>query len=173
VRRVRPSLSTHLAAEVEATEARRQVPDAMRVDYARALRRAELKRQVASILDQLVIADRRAVLFDLIAESARRVGTTLVRTRNPGQVRSTTETKPPVRAGSLPTRAPAVAISTGRSSAILAALKKQRRMSVGDLAAIVYGDPGPNSAGKTRSLLHSLKKRSKVKPLGAGRWTIA
>lgn len=132
-------------------------------DLAQALQRSRAKQAVSEALKSLPIADRRAVLFDVLAEVPTSAPPKAA-VPQAQRVNGERVGRPPRASG---------AVTVGKTDAIVDALKGQPRMPIAQLSAKVYGDADRASQGKTRSLLAALKKQGRVKSVGVGQWEAA
>jgi hypothetical protein len=143
--------------------------------YANALKRAALKREVASLLRPLLHEERRTVLLDLLAElSAESPAVIALAPPAPNRKERAAPSKPAKPGGGRGGRAKRGGrfASAGRSDAVLAAMAKRPGMPTEELAKAVYGDSSPKSRAQLRSLLFSLKNKGRVTSPSPGEWQL-
>jgi hypothetical protein len=145
----------------------------MSTNFQAAIEKATIKRAIGDQLAKLPVADRRDVLADLLleldgppksfAEAVRRNAdeqtlrrkTTPATTTTPGRPTGTTDTS-----------------GKSRTAAVEAALRAHPRMSIADVAKLVYPDGGIEATHKVRAILFSLKQQGRAKNVGRGEWEV-
>jgi hypothetical protein len=133
-------------------------------DLSAALLRRETKERVAQLLAPLAPADRKAVLFDLLADDG---------TPARGQVGAVAQQplvlSSPNRGGNVPVRG-TKGDPGGKTGALLDLVRRKPSAPIYELAQELYEDPGQEGQNRVRSLLAALKKQNLVTNVGSGKW---
>ncbi|MBI3071422.1 MAG: hypothetical protein HYY84_04760 [Deltaproteobacteria bacterium] len=146
------------------------------IDTARL--RKKTRTEIARLLARLASVDRCAVLSDLLVEeetpptmpsvAAPALATPLA----PQSAKRGRPPKPKVVTAEADSVDGPTGAKMGRTDTLLAVLRTRPGMPIRELAAEVYGDDDKLNQNKTRSLLASLKKNTKVKNSGVGHWEV-